>query len=201
MPAPRWFWRFVYDRESAAWERRRYEPEHRGLVERTADELAHVVARPGPVADLGCGPGAHALALARRGYDVVGVDGSPRMVEVARTRAERDEVDATFDVHDVSALLRFADASLGGVLAILVLQHLPQPAAFIAEIRRCLRPGGHLLITAPTRDSRSLTSSNLYWRLRTACCLHVPCVVRFYDTSSLRRLVEDQGLTVVGCHG
>ena len=103
MPAPRWFFRFMYDRESAAWERRRNEPEHRELVERTADELANVVAPPGPVADLGCGPGAHALALARRGYDVVGVDESPRMVEVARTLAARDKVDATFYVHDVSA--------------------------------------------------------------------------------------------------
>jgi Methyltransferase domain len=106
MPAPHGFLRFMYDRESAAWERRRDEPEHRELVERTADELANVVAPPGPVADLGCGPGA--LALARRGYDVVGVDGSPRMVEVARTRAARDKVDATFDVHDVSAPRRAA---------------------------------------------------------------------------------------------
>jgi len=173
MPAPRWFFRFMYDRESAAWERRRNGPEHRELVERTADELANVVAPPGPVADLGCGPGAHALALARRGYHVAGVDGSPRMVEAARTRAARDEVGATFDVHDVSAPLRFADASLAGVLAILVLQHLPHPAAFIAEIRRCLRPGGHLLITAPARDSTSRTSQNLYWRLRAAWWLDV----------------------------
>jgi hypothetical protein len=103
MPAPHWFFRFMYDRESAAWERRRNELEHRELVERVADELANVVASPGPVADLGCGPGTHALALARRGYDVVGVDGSRRMVEVTRTRAARDKVDATFDVHDVSA--------------------------------------------------------------------------------------------------
>src|ERR687898_312675 len=193
MPAPRWFFRFMYDRESAAWGRRRDEPEHRAMVERTVDGLADVVAPPGPVADLGCGPGAHALALARRGYDVVGVDGSPRMVEVARTRAARDTVDATFDVHDISAPLRFADASLGGVLASLVLQHLPHPAAFIAEIRRCLRAGGHLLITAPARDHTSLRSQNLYWRLRAACYHLVPGVVRFYDTSSLPRLVEDRG--------
>jgi SAM-dependent methyltransferase len=191
----------MYDRESAAWERRRDEPEHRALVERTADELAKVVAPPGPVADLGCGPGAHTLALARRGYDVVGVDGSPRMVEVARTRAEREEVDATFDVHDVGAPLHFADASLGGVLAILVLQHLPHPAAFVAEIRRCLRPGGHLLITAPARDGTRPTSPNPYWRLRAACSYLVPGVVRFYDTSSLPRLVEGQGVNVVECTG
>lgn len=201
VPAPHWFFRFVYDRESAAWGRRRDEPQHRALVERAADELAEVVAPPGPVADLGCGPGAHALALARRGYDVVGVDGSPRMVEAARARAARDGLDATFDVHDVSAPLRFGDASLGGVLAILVLQHLPRPGAFVAEIRRCLRPGGHLLITAPVRDGSSLTSQSLYWRLRAACYHRVPGVVRFYDTSSLRRLVADQGLTVVECRG
>jgi 2-polyprenyl-3-methyl-5-hydroxy-6-metoxy-1,4-benzoquinol methylase len=188
----------MYDRESGAWERRSYETQRRGLVEQTAGELANVVAPPGPVADLGCGPGAHALALARRGYDVVGVDGAPRMVEVARTRAAREEVNATFDVHDVSARLHFADESLGGVLAILVVQHLPHPAAFIAEIRRCLRKGGHLLITAPTRDN---TSRKLYWRLRAACYVHVPGVVRFYDTSSLPRLVEDQGMTVVECNG
>lgn len=200
VPAPHWFFRFMYDHESAAWERGRDEPANRELVERTADELANVVAPPGPVADLGCGPGAHALALARRGYDVVGLDGSPRMVEVARTRAGRDKVDATFDVHDVSAPLHFADASLGGVLAILVVQHLPDPGAFIAEIRRCLRPGGHVLITAPARDSRPVAYQNLYWRVRAACYHLVPGVVRFYDTSSLPDLVEDQGMTVVECN-
>jgi SAM-dependent methyltransferase len=114
MPAPHWLFRFLYDRESAAWERRRNEPEHRELVERTAGELANVVAPPGPVADLGCGPGAHALALARRGYHVTGIDGSPRMVQAARRRAALEEAGASFDVHDVCAPLRFADASLGG---------------------------------------------------------------------------------------
>ena len=104
-------------------------------------------------------------------------------------------------MHDVSAPLRFADASLGGVLAIVVLQHLPHPAAFIAEIRRCLRPGGHLLITAPVRDDTSLTSQNPYWRLRAACYHLVPGVVRFYDTISLPGFVEDQGLAVVECNG
>jgi SAM-dependent methyltransferase len=110
-----------------------------------------------------------------------------------RTCASSAEITSTWP-------LRFADASLAGVLAILVVQHLPDPAAFIAEIRRCLRPGGHLLITAPARDSTPLTSQNLYWRLRAACYQRVPGVVRFYDTNSLPRLVQDQGLTVVECN-
>jgi len=39
----------------------------------------------------------------------------------------------------------------------------------------------------------------MYWRLRAACYLLVPGVVRFYDANSLTRLVQDQGLTVVEC--
>jgi SAM-dependent methyltransferase len=83
MTAPRWFFRFMYDRESAAWERRRDGPGHRKLVKRIADELPNVVAPPGPVADLGCGPGAHALALARRGYQGDGIPPWPAAVAMA----------------------------------------------------------------------------------------------------------------------
>lgn len=111
----------------------------------------------------------------------------------------RDRIDATFEVHDLSTPLRFPDASLGGVLAILVVQHLANPAAFLAEVRRCLRPGGHLIVTAPVRDRRSADAQAPYWRLRAACDRLVPGIVRFYDATSLPRLVEDQGLTVVEC--
>jgi hypothetical protein len=55
-------------------------------------------------------------------------------------------------------------------------------------------------VARPVRDGMSLTSQNLYWRLRAACYHRVPGVVRFYDTNSLPRLVEDQGLTVVECN-
>jgi SAM-dependent methyltransferase len=198
--APGWFFRFMYDRESEAWARRRDEPQHRELVERTVEQLTKVVAPPGPVVDLGCGPGAHSLELARRGYDVVGVDSSPRMVEVARSRAAREVTHATFDVNDVDGPLSFADASLDGALAILVVQHLSHPTAFVGEIRRCLRPGGFLLLTAPTRDTSSLTTQGLYWRLRAACYQRVPGVVSFHDTNSLPRLVEESGLTAIECN-
>ncbi|MBO0730646.1 MAG: methyltransferase domain-containing protein [Acidimicrobiaceae bacterium] len=83
------------------------------------------------------------------------------MVEVARARAARAEVDATFEVQDVAAPFRFADASLGGGLAIVVLPQLPQSAACIAEIRRFLRPGGHPADHAPAREGTPLTSPGL----------------------------------------
>ncbi len=69
------------------------------------------------------------------------------MVEVARTRAARDEVDATFDVHDVSAPLRFADASLGGptymslTVATIVNSALPLVSAACRAMLLCLAKG------------------------------------------------------------
>jgi SAM-dependent methyltransferase len=85
------------------------------------------------------------------------------------------------------------------VLAILVIQHLPDPASFVAEVRRCLRPGGRLLLTAPDRQVAPLTTGSLYWRLRALTATRVPGMIRCYDRESLRGLVEAQGFTVEEC--
>lgn len=198
MPAPRWFFRFLYDRESAAWARRRDEPAHQELVAGVVDGLTAVVAPPAVVADLGCGPGAHALALAERGYEVVGLDAAPGMVDVARARA--DGPDVRFEVADVGGRLPFDDGSLGGALAIHVIQHLSRPRNFLTEIRRCLAPGGYLLITAPEHTRRSPTTQSLYWRLRAAFYTLVPGVIRFDDADALTAMIEDAGMTVAACH-
>jgi SAM-dependent methyltransferase len=121
------------------------------------------------------------------------------MVEVARDRAASDGTPVTFAIHDVRERLPFADGSLGAALAILVIQHLPDPGSFVTDIRRCLRPGGHLVITAPARDVAPLTTPKGYWRLRAAGALFIPGVVRFYDRESLPRLVESAGFSVVDC--
>lgn len=56
------------------------------------------------VLDVGCGPGRHALALARRGFDVVGVDLSVEFVALAREAAAAEELPARFEVLDVREL-------------------------------------------------------------------------------------------------
>lgn len=56
------------------------------------------------VLDVGCGPGRHALALARRGIEVVGIDLSPDFVELARAAAAAEGLPARFDLLDVRDL-------------------------------------------------------------------------------------------------
>ncbi len=97
----------------------------------------------GPVADLGCGPGHITAHLAGLGVDVSGVDLSPRMVDLARTRHPR----LAFAVGSMTAL-DLPDGALGGILAWFATHHMPPEtlAGIYAEFARTLAPGGVLLL-------------------------------------------------------
>ncbi|MGO8687140.1 MAG: class I SAM-dependent DNA methyltransferase [Candidatus Dormibacteria bacterium] len=99
------------------------------------DEVAR--RSPGPICDLGCGPGHVARHLADRGAEVCGVDLSPGMIGEAR----RLNPGLSFEVGDMRSLA-FPDGSLGGVVAMYSLIHLEREeiAAVAAEVRRVLAP-------------------------------------------------------------
>ena len=60
-------------------------------------ESGHIT---GAVLDVGCGTGEHVLLLAERGYDVMGIDGSPRAIEKALSKARQRRLDARLEVAD-----------------------------------------------------------------------------------------------------
>jgi len=94
---------------------------------------------PARVLEVGGGPGELSVRMAQElGVDVVMVDVSPRMVELARARG----VDAR--VGDIQSL-EFADGSFDCVVAAWVLFHLPDLDSGIAELARVLRKGGRLV--------------------------------------------------------
>lgn len=112
----------------------------------TLDAVAEV--EPRRVLEVGCGPGwASERIAAELGAEVVAVDQSERMVELARAR----RVDAR--VGDVQAL-PFPDASFDCALAAWMLYHVPDLERGLAELARVLRPGGRLVAT--TNGERSL---------------------------------------------
>jgi SAM-dependent methyltransferase len=59
-----------------------------------------------PVLDSGCGTGEHALMFAEQGLEVLGIDISPRAIEMAKEKAARRGLDAEFAVGDVLELDR-----------------------------------------------------------------------------------------------
>jgi SAM-dependent methyltransferase len=98
---------------------------------------------PGPVAELGCGPGPVTAHLRDLGLDVFGIDLSPVMIDLARAA----HPDLRFEVGSMDAL-DLADGSLGGIVSWYSVIHAPprDVAAYVAEFRRVLAPGGHLLL-------------------------------------------------------
>ena len=104
--------------------------------------------RPGEQAlDLCCGTGDIALALRARGAELVGVDFSGPMLDVARQRASRDPLTQAVPFEQGDALrLRFPDASFDVVTISYGLRNLADIPRGLAEMHRVLRPGGRLLI-------------------------------------------------------
>ena len=92
--------------------------------------------------DAACGTGRFAGLLAARGHAVVGVDGSPDMLERARLRVPH----ADFQLGSLDAL-PVADASADIVTCGLALVHVAELAPVFAEFARVMRPGGDLLIS------------------------------------------------------
>lgn len=96
------------------------------------------------VGDLGCGTGAAAAALTPFVRRVVAVDASEEMLGAARERLG-GVANVELRVGDLESL-PVADAELDAALLVLVLHHLAEPAAALAEAGRALRPGGRLLV-------------------------------------------------------
>jgi len=96
------------------------------------------------VADLGCGTGALAAALAPQVARVVGVDQSPAMLRAARRRtASLGNVELRRGALEA---LPLADRSCDAAVLVLALTYLADPAAAVREAARAVRPGGRLAV-------------------------------------------------------
>lgn len=98
------------------------------------------------VLDLGCGTGNHALPLAKRGYEVVGIDLSPAMLAAAKAKSPTNS-SARFELGDVSDLQLDEQFDVAIMMfAVLGYQHSNADVhAALSSARRHLRPGGLLI--------------------------------------------------------
>jgi ubiquinone/menaquinone biosynthesis C-methylase UbiE len=104
------------------------------------------------VLDVATGSGNAALAAARLGCEVVGVDYVPALLERGRERALAEGLDVEFVEGDAEAL-PFADASFDAVISIYGAMFAPDQERTAAEIARVSRPGGTIALASWTPDS------------------------------------------------
>ncbi len=98
------------------------------------------------VLDLGCGPGEHARFLASRGFEVVGVDASPAMLQRARATPSPP---VQFILGDLASLDRLVDGSFGGAICLgntlPSINTLDRLTALLSALRAHLLPGSPFL--------------------------------------------------------
>ncbi len=97
------------------------------------------------VLEVGCGDGALAVELAKRGAEVTGVDASERMIEAARERAREVGVPLALHLGPAEAL-PFEGEQFDVVVAQTILCFVADGSPAFGEIARVLKPGGRLVI-------------------------------------------------------
>ncbi|MEQ8701380.1 MAG: class I SAM-dependent methyltransferase, partial [Bauldia litoralis] len=94
------------------------------------------------VLEFGCGTGTTAIAHAPYVRRIEAIDSAPRMIEIARQRAEAADVsNVAFAVGSIEALPTPA-RPFDAVLGLSILHLVADPDAVVAKVHRLLRPGG-----------------------------------------------------------
>ena len=164
-------------------------------IERMPALLARSLA-PGPLtlADLGCGDGPLFAALLRTG--VIGESKPVYAVDLEAARLAR--VSARFPwirtvVASADHVPGISDGSLDAVVSTMVMEHVPDEDAYLAEIRRLLRTDGRAYVTTVFKRSWAW-----YFRKRDGeSVLDVSHVREYTDLPAFRALVEKSGLRIV----
>jgi SAM-dependent methyltransferase len=124
----------------------------RPAIDFVCTELA--LAANARILDLCCGPGRHAVELARRGYDVVGLDINKRYIALARQLAEREGIQATFLTGDMRAIPfeGHFDAIINVGTSFGFFESEAENGRVIRAVAQALKPEGVFLLEMGNRD-------------------------------------------------
>ncbi len=121
------------------------------------------------ILEIGCGGGQCAIAFAREGAIVTGIDQSVMQLQYARGLAEEEGVRVEFLEGDITTLPQVKSASQDAVFSAYALGYVEDAATCFAEVARVLRPGGAFVFSAnhPVRAMMSegdrLRAERPYW--------------------------------------
>ncbi len=149
---------------------------------------------PRRVLDVGCGAGATGALFKLRGAElVVGVDASPRLADIARTK-----LDQVVEGNIESMAIPYGPHSFDCILYADILEHLVDPGQCLVRHQPLLAPDGVVVASLPNVGHYSVLVDLAVrgeWRYR-ECGIMDATHLRFFTKKSMQRLFEDCGMIV-----
>jgi SAM-dependent methyltransferase len=156
-------------------------PMYRRSVALVADQIADKRSL-----DIGGGRGYLPALLKRLGWDAKAVEISSEASEYARTKFALDVFTGTIEQFSASEQKQRFPL----VTAIDVIEHVPDPVAFIAAAAAVLEPGGRLIVDTPSAASRNIQIERINWKGFN------PFHIYLFNPDNLAMLLQAHGLTV-----
>ena len=110
--------------------------------------------------DLGCGGGLLCEPMSRLGFAVTGVDASEKNIHIAQMHAEQQDLSVAYRP-GTAEILASEGLTFDVVLNMEVIEHVADPAAFLATLARLLAPGGVLFVSTVNRTPRAFLTAKL----------------------------------------
>jgi 2-polyprenyl-6-hydroxyphenyl methylase/3-demethylubiquinone-9 3-methyltransferase len=110
--------------------------------------------------DVGCGAGLAAEGMARLGASVTGLDAAPAALAVARTHAAEGGLNIAY-LEGMPEELAREGIAFEAVMALEVIEHVADRAAFLAALAAVTRPGGMVFLSTLNRTARSFLFAKL----------------------------------------
>lgn len=106
------------------------------------------------ILDVGCGAGLLSEALAHEGFEVTGLDAGSEVIRVAQAHAQGQGLNLTYQ-QGTAEELAAQGVTFPVITALEIIEHVADPAAFLASLRALLAPGGLLFLSTLNRTPKS----------------------------------------------
>ncbi|MCW1970517.1 MAG: class I SAM-dependent methyltransferase [Anaerolineae bacterium] len=148
-------------------------------------ELLPFFEQPGRALDIGCGRALMLAALKERGWQCVGTE-----FDAELAKAAKNQYDIDVFTQPTLAECKFPAAHFDLITLYHVFEHVSDPFATLAEIKRILKPGGICLIEVPNLSSWQAQMSQGHW-----FHLDTPRHLWHFSRETLTQLMQEYGLS------